>query len=378
MFNRKNKTNENLFNVVFDIRNSSLGAAIFSEENNTSNIIYTKRIYLPLKKDDQSNFLIDSMYKVFDELLEDIRKFKTENEIKSINRVNCIFSSPWYQAEVETLIFDEKMELVFTKDYLNKKIKKEEIKKDDNNTVLEDQILSTYLNGYEVINPYDKKFKQAKFAVYKSFISKNTDRNIKNKIFNTLKTKSIFLNSHPLAILSILKTNYHSINDFCLFDVGGEVTEVSIFSDGLFKELINIPKGFNYLIKEIAEKENIDTQAAISKIKLISEGELKDDKLNSFINKKIKEWFTEIKNIRKEEIQNVSKNIFITTDNNFEKIISDAMNQKEFYSEILELFIQPFIRVIDSINTKNLATYKDGITRDPILSILCNFSTIVF
>jgi len=378
MFDKKNKSKKELFNVVFDIRNSSVAAAIFTEIDNKPNIIYTKRITTLLNNDSKTDSIVQSLYKSFDLLLEDIRKFKTEKEIKSINRVNCVFSSPWYKAKVETLIFDEKKEMVFTKDYLNKKIQDVKIKSKDNDNVLEDQILSTYLNGYEVINPYNKKFDQAKFAIYKSFIGKKIEENIKVKINNTLNTKNILLNSHPIAILSILKTNYHSINDFCLFDIGGDVTEVSVFSDGLFKELINIPKGFNYLVSEISKKEKVDTQSAISKIKLISSGELKDEKLSIFITETIKEWFIDVKDLRKEEIDDVSKNIFITTDNDFKKIISNAMNQKTFYSDILELSMEPFVRIIDSINTKDLAVYEDNTERDPILSILCNFSTIVF
>jgi len=378
MLDVKNKKLDN-FNIVFDIRNSSIGAAIFKINDNTPKIIFTNRKYTLFRENQKTEEFITKMKSLMLELVIDIQKFIANNEIKKINRVNCIFSSPWYQAKVETLIFNEKKQIVFTKDYLNKKIKNmDAVEEPKGSELLEDKILSTYLNGYEVINPYKKTFKQAKFAFYKTFIGKNTKIKFEEVIKNSLNIKNVFMSSHPIAILTILKTNYHSIDDFCLFDIGGEITEISIFEDGLFKELINIPKGFNYLIRKISEKEKTDQQATISKIKLISNGEIVDEELEKFILDSIKDWFSEIKNLRKDEVENMSKNIFITTDNEYKKILSDNFNKKDFYNKILELSIQPNIRIIDTLNTKNLATYKENVARDPMLSILCNFSTIVF
>jgi len=380
MFGVKNKKKKiESFNVVFDIRNSSIGAAIFKIEDKIPEIIYTNRKFSIFRENQKADDFISKMNSIMSDLVSDIQSFKADNEIENIARVNCVFSSPWYQAKVETLIFNEKKQIVFTKDYLNKKIKKmEEIKEPEGSEVLEDKILSTYLNGYEVVNPYKKTFKQAKLAFYKTFIGKNTKIKFEEIIKNSLKPKNIFMNSHPIAILSILKTNYHSVNDFCLFDIGGEITEISIFKDGLFKELINIPKGYNFLTRKISEKYKTDQQTSVSKIKMLSGGELSDKEVDIFILNSIKEWFSDIKTMRKEEVENVSKNIFITTDNDYKKIITDNINKKEFYSDILELPIQPNVRVIDSINTKDLVIYRDNVEKDPMLSILCNFSTIVF
>lgn len=362
--------------IVIDIRSSSVGAAILNYENEEPVISYTIRKYLFLKKEQDPNSFIENTYKILDEVLEELRKEKVKQERK-VKKVTCVFSSPWYEASVESLIFNEEKSKIFTKEYLKDKLSKEnDLKKEKEE--IENNILSIYLNGYETNNPYNKNFNTAKLSFYKSFISIQTGKNIKKKISNTLKPEKINFNTHPLSILNVLKTNYHSINDFCLFDISGEITEISIFKDGIFEELINIPKGFNYLIRKIAEEKNTDKETTLSKIKLIFENEISDNKLKDNIINVSKEWFKDIKKTREKELESISKNIFITIDSDFKKIIAEIFNNKIFYTEVLEIEKEPIIRVVDSLNTRNLAKYEEGVVRDPLLSILTNFSTIAF
>ncbi len=363
---------KNLFNLILDIRNSSVGIAIF-ESKQKGEIIYTDRQYLFFDEVNKIENFEKEIFKTINKTVSDLQKNQLLRNLE-INEVFCFFSSPWYESDIRNLFFDEKKEMVFTKKYLKEKIKNPKIDS-KNNFIIEDKILSIYLNGYEIDNPYNKKFNNLKISFYRSFIQNKTKEIIENIVADYFKTKKIAFYSHPISMLTVLKNNYHPIDNFTLFDIGGEIVEISNYKNGIFEELVTLPKGFNYLVKELALKENAGKNNIYSKIKLIADNELKDPQLEEDILRISKKWFENIKKTKKSTFSN---NIFITIDKDLKNLISKIFQNKEFYQQIFELNFEPNLRIVDSMNTKDLAFYRKEIERDPILSILYNFSTIDF
>lgn len=376
MFNRKPK-DKKTYNLVFDIRNSSVASAIVEKEDYYNEIIYTNRKYISSLNNNPEDY-VNRIFKLFEELVDEIHKDKLNKKITGkIDKVLCVFAAPWYETKIENFISKEKVKRTFTKVFINKHISINNKKEKTNKEIIENEIISINLNGYEVNEPFDKDFKEAKVSFYKGMVDKKVENFFKNKIKDNFKTKKIDFHTHPFVILNILKNNYHSINDFCLVDIGMNISEISIYRNGVFEEITSTPKGFGYLIDKISSEENSTKQTAASKIKLLSEEQLLDKSEEKKIIKLTKEIFSDIDKKNKEE-KNISSSIFITTDKEFEKTFMKIFKNKEFYNEVLGLELEPIVRIINSETTKNLAYYRQDVSRDPILSILCNFSTIVF
>jgi|GEM_PF-2681479 hypothetical protein len=357
--------------LIFDIRNSSVGLGIVEIKKNEKIIIHTERKYSnPAVIKDVETFK-KQIENLTDDLIDIFLDFKKNNNIIKVQNINCVFSTPWYEANIDDLTFSESKKTKFTKKYLEEKITK--VDHDKSLKIVEDSIISIFLNGYDTENPFNKKFNNIKFSLYRSYI--DIDNKINEKISEKINHNKLNIYTHPFVILNVLRTNFHNINDFCLFDIGGEMTEISIFRDSMFKNLITIPTGLNSIIRNISKKTN-NEQITISKIKMLNLNQIKDEGLLKQINSNIEKWFNEISNTIKLNEATISKDIFITIDKDYKKIIKDIFSKKDFYSTILNRNNEPNIRIIDSVDHKNMALYKEGVTRDPLISIIYNFSTI--
>jgi len=373
MFNNKKDTSKTSkkIDLIFDIRNSSAGLGVVEITKNERVIIYTNRRYSnPSVVRDVKTFE-KQIEKITDDLIEDFIIFKKKNNIRQILNVNCVFSAPWYEADINNLTFKENKKTKLTEKYLDQKIEKGDI--NDELESVENNLLSVSLNGYETENPFGKTFTSIELSFYKSFIDK--ENKIKQKIEDKINTNKLNVHTHPFVILSVLRANFHNVNNFSLFDIGGEMTEISIFKNSILKELITLPTGFNSIIRNISKTTN-DEQITISKIKMLNLNQINDDELLEKINSNIEAWLETTKKILNSNEIQLPNDFFIAIDKDYKKLIKDILSKKDFYSMILNKNRQPNIRILDSIDQKNLAVYAKNVNRDPLISIIYNFSTI--
>jgi hypothetical protein len=375
MFSKKPKI-KSTYNIVFDIRNSSVAVAVLENYKVASQIIYTDRKYLSSAENNEAKSFMKNAFKSIDELIDKIHKNKINKQIvKKIDKVVCVFASPWYENKIESFTSKSEKPIVFTKDFLNKNLSIDKFK-DSNKVAIENELISINLNGYEVDDPFKKTFTSVEASFYRGIIDKKVENYLKNKIKDNFKTKKVIFHTHPFVILHVLKSNFHSIDNFCLFDIGMNTTEISIYREGIFKKIISIPKGFKYLISELSKKDGSTDQTTLSKTKLVAENELTDESHQSNVISHAKEMFKDLKQEGGDD--SISHTIFITTDKDYKEISKNIFTNKEFYSKVLGLSLEPIVRVIDSNTTKDIILYKEGVEVDPILSIISNFSTIDF
>lgn len=374
---KKTENKNNSLNIIFDIRNSSVGISIWKKIKNIPTIIYTDREYILYKDIQDSTIFVENMYKTIDQIISRIPKNRldSKNNLRHVDNILCVFSHPWYKSNIKNINIAEKRKRKFNSKYLEDKLEKNSNSKIEKNQIkIEDKIFSIYLNGYEVNDPENKEFKEVKISSYESVMSKETKREISNKIKNNFEYKNLYFNTHPLAITSVLRNSFHSLDNFSLFNIGGEATEILNFNEGSIRNIKILPNGFNFLIRELSKQIKEDKNTTFSKIKLLADKELKDEKIENEILKISKDLFSS-DNQNKEE--KINQNIFIIIDKDFSQIMKKIFKNREIYKDIFGLNKEPITRIVNSENTKNLAVYADGVERDPVLSTLFNFQQLI-
>lgn len=375
MLKNKKANQHNPLNIILDIRSSSVGICFWQTINKRPTIIYTDRQYILFDEIQKNNDFIDNIYKTLDQVIEKVHKtdLSHNNNLRNIDNIMCVLSHPWYKVDIKNIELKEKKSRKLSKDYLNSKLKTIFNKEEDKKVVeIENKISSIYLNGYELSDPFNKEFEDIKISAYRGVIGKTTKEDLENRIKDNFKYKNIVFHTHPLSISSVLRNHFHSLNDFSLFNIGGEITEILNSENGSLNELVAISKGFNFLVRELSETINENKNSTFSKMKLLTEDELDDKKILAQIIKIAERWFEEINTKNK-----IKNNIFITIDKDFAKIIKKIFSNKDFYNNVLSLDKEPNIRIINSNNTKDLALYLESVEKDPILSILFNFQQLI-
>lgn len=379
MFENNNQIKNDSINIILDVRNSSVGIAAWKNQKKPT-IIYTDRQYILFEKEQENNEFINNIYNILNQTIDRFIKseiFKQQNS-KKVSMVLCALSSPWYKTNIKNISLQEKKQTKLTQDYLNNKINL-----DLNNQIqkesypIENKIISICLNEYDIRNPIGKEFNEIKFSTYHSVMAKKTKEELEEKITKTFKTNNINFCTHSLAMISVLRNNFHSSDDYSLFDVGGEITQLINFKDGCPTKIIDTQYGFNYLIRNLSIETKEDLKNIFTLLKLSAENNLKDKNIEKKAIEISKKWFKEVVGDNKDTKTKIQQNIFITIDNALEPILKKVFSNRDFYSKVLNLNKEPIVRIINSQNTKNLAIYSDGITKDSILSILFNFQQLI-
>jgi hypothetical protein len=376
-------------NIIFDIRSSSVGVAIYALENGEiPNIIYTDRNYTVLNNIKDSKDYKNKLYRLIDQTIDELvekgivpnSNLKQKLEIK---KVICSFSAPWYDPHIENINIKSEKPRKFTKEDFVAILKKENkiIKDSETLSVIDRKIISARINGYEVVDPFAKKFKKLSLSFYTGVVNSSTKKEISEKIETKLNPKQIDFYTHPLVLLTSFKSLYHSLTDFILFDFNGEITEISLFKNDILVSVSSIPVGINFFISELMNKMEIDKNTAMSLLNLYADSKLnpaENTAATIAINGAISKWSQNVYNILKKDWSKESgpQTIFVTADTSFEKLIRKILSDKQVYEKTLKVNNPPILHVTNSLNTKELNFYKKNIERDPLLSLITYFSTL--
>lgn len=393
MFNFGKDKNLGKLKVLLDIRSSSIGGAVLVQfSNEKPKIIYSTREYLFLENNKN---ITTEILSSFDKVLVRISTdgLLKNAEINSENRVSevlCMFSSPWYKSKIQNFNFKDKKEIKFSKSFLNKLFEKEKSRSNAENvgsknkiieSVIEQDILSVFLNGYEVLNPFNKSANEITLSLYSGIISKKFQEKVEDKIKEKLNPRKISLHTHPTVIISVIKRMFKNVNNFLFFDIAGETTEIGIYRDSALQKILNTPIGNNFIIKTFINNFSVDKSDALNQINLAYETAIDDKNIITQKNavKKVEEKFTAEMIAfmdKKLEKEITPPTIFVTADFEIAPLLKQVLNSREFYMKALKINREPVVNFINPQSMRDLADFSDGVKKDPLLSILANFSTV--
>lgn len=389
MFFKKGNKDEGVLKIVLDIRSSSVGAALLVQKPNSEPLIkYTlrKNIYFENRQKDFE--FVDRVMLTLEQVLDKVTttglvKVTEKLESHKIDEVMCVFASPWYKSQIKNFKIKKNEPVKFTKKLLDNFIKqKREIEEiNPGEIVVDNKILSVYMNGYENPDPFNKSAKDISVSFYTGLISEETLINVREKIKTKFNVKNIKFTTHPLVIISVIKNKYHSLKDFLLVDIGGEMTDLGLFRDSVLQNMVSVPHGVNYFVRQLQKDCSFDQNTAVSHLNLIYDDKLHEDcasKSKELVKRVEKEWLSAIKkgvsDTWTKEI--IPPTIFVTVDNNANELAKNIFTSKAAYMKTLTINQEPIIHVLNNKNMKDLCDYDQGVSRDALLSVIAGYSAL--
>jgi cell division ATPase FtsA len=387
----KKGKDEGVLKIALDIRSSSVGGALFIQKDGEVPFIkYSYRKDTYFEESQTNEEFIDRMMIVLNDVLDKIQstglvKITEELRSKKIDEVICVFASPWYKSQIKNFTIKRDEEVKFTNKLLKNLIsqKKESVdinKKEE--LVIDDKILSVYMNGYEVEGPVGKSSKDIMVSFYTGILGKHTKELVEEKIKEKFTVEKINFTTHPVTIISTIKSKYQTLKDFLIVDISGEMTDIGLFKGSVLQNIVTIPRGIHYFVRKLQKDCSFDKNTALSHLNLIYDDKIHETcapKSRTLVKRVEKEWLSEINDVVKDTWTNqvIPPTIFVTVDNNANELAKNILTSKEAYMKALTINREPIIYVMNTKNMKDLAEYDKNVTRDSLLSIIANYSSFL-
>jgi hypothetical protein len=377
MFFFKSEKNKIEYKILFDFRNSSLAFALLKKEGEEFLILESERKYFYFTKIENPNLYIETFY---DQLKIFCNKIIKKNPalIKENLNFEILLGSPWYDCKIKNFSLNENKEKKINKFLLNNIIEKN-ILIDSEHKLIENKIINLKINGYAVENPLDKKFKQLDFHNYQSFVAKNTEKDITKILKDNFHHSKINWCTHPIVLFVNFKNYFNDLNNFLIFDVGGEITEMTQVIQNRIKNIYTIPVGTNNFLRKLTNNFNYELNLAFSKMEIYNEDHIdtQNNKENIIFNEFKKEWLENIKEVfEKHKTLSNPSNILIISDQKFQKITKKIIDDPSGWANALKNNRKPETTIIDNYNILKEIKYKNSEEKDTVLSLFTNYLII--
>jgi len=374
--------------ILFDFRSSSVAAAIIAvdEEISLPKILFTKRENYYFSEAPKADEFIMRAHIALKKLIQEINHFKINDpDIEhAISEVRILYGAPWYTPNFIDIHHEQDKDFIFTKELLAKILKNTDKKLEINpdSELIEKNLSSILVNGYETADPFKKKTRDIKMSLYLAYVATETKDEIERIIKNNLHVEDIYSHSHTAILHSFLKSNFHSANNYVLLDVSGEMTEITIVRNSFFKKHVTIPVGSHIFSRKLAELSGYDLHTAWSHLNIFL-----NNKNEPKINKKISNVFEDIKDyylqlvketFTQEKIVDIPSTIFIIADQEVRGLVKNVFESHDGYAGTLKISRKPDIISFNKETFSNLCLYSPGIHADNLISIFSNFVKMYF
>lgn len=296
--------------ALVDIGDSSIGASfLLIEETKTGR--QTKTIG---SIRNEMVFLETLNFKrFFDEVDKALKKTLFElikNTGYQPTKTFCFLSSPFYVSQTKILNYENPKPFTFTKEFLGK-ISCDEAAKflenhqslypeilSDDPILIENKIMQIRLNGYDIIKPFGKTANKAVLSQYLSLGSKKILKRLKEVIKASTNGSHVEFHSFMFSAYSSLRDLINNKDSFMFVDVGGELTDVAIVTEGVLQEGASYPYGKNSLIRQTVASLSTIHQEASTLLKLYVDNNVHgrhDERLALVLAKAKEEWISQFK-----------------------------------------------------------------------------------
>lgn len=381
MFWKKTLLNKKIA-LICDIGSASVGISICDFASKIPNVLLSTRIPISIQNNFNATELESLATSFFNEavkLVDDSRKKNFLSQFAvHIDVVHIFFSSPWYVAKNSSVQVVKEKPFLLDQHELEEIIRKEEKEFQDDlrNTktivelgdiaVIERELLSVKLNGYETKNPILKKATDIDLSLFMSVAPHRFIQNFFNKLSSTFHTTQVFAHAFPLAVYrSMLLVNPHE-KRYLFLDIAGEMTDIIMVYDGIIQYSGSFSLGRNELVREISRSLSEPFEVVLSLLSLYSNKSLDDEmtkKIDSAVQNFFKNWRNEIEQILKtnNESTDFPQRVFVTVDDDvsfvFLRALKNATADERSVFQLTNTIVQ------------NAISYDKHVIHDPFLAL---------
>ena len=370
LFTSKKKKAKNTV-AIFDIGSGSVGCAIVELPENESELpTIIKSSYRDIASSNDNDF--DLLFKNMLRALESASSSLNKNNTSVIKEVYTFLASPWYISENRIIKIEREHPFTFTKrfadDLLQKEIfnlsetYKKKYGEDDAPSVVDNLIMGVSLDGVLIDDPIGKNCKNANINILASMSSNFFLNEIRTSISKSFHHIPINFSSFVASSYVAVRDRYISPNSYLLVDVGNEVTDVSIVTDGILNYSVSFPQGKKTFLRSISKYKNIELRDSQELFNLYTTDNLSlplktkaEPLFKSIENNWVKSFNKCLSNLPPDLI--IPRSVFLTTDIDIKKWIYQIITNQKF--NVLTLDGPIFL---DMCNVKNT-------TCDPFLMI---------
>ena len=365
--------------LVFDVGSSSVGAALFSiGESRVPKIIFSTRESIILEEQIDFDRLVVLTLKA----IENISAKVSGLGLGVPSRVFCVLSSVWYVSATRHIVFRKNTNFTFTNKFADSLIEKEialfteeHIKnnssEDSKLRPIELKTIRTTLNGYETSNPVNQKAKELEITLFISMAKEKVLSRIEDSINRFFHSKKVNFSSFVSASFTVVRDMFLHQENFLLFDIGGEITDISMVKGNILRESISFPLGRHFMIRGVAKGLGCSLDEAKSYLSLYNDGHAETgvkEKLDPVLNKLKSEWLHHFQ----ESLASISNDIsipatiFITVAKEFAGFFSDIIKNEQFNQYTLTDSKFQII-FLDTQVLHKVAAFEDNVVRDPFM-----------
>jgi cell division ATPase FtsA len=340
------KKNKESYSLVFNIGSGSVSGGIikFTEKAGVEITHYEKEV-IPFQQEISVSKHSTLMKSSLTSLSEKIQKNGlskiniNKKEGVKVDRIFCIFSSPWSISQVKTIRVKESRSFKVTESYLNKLIEAQEkefaAEICQSGRIIEKKIIQLKLNGYIVNDVYNKSAKELEASVFFTAVPEDVLKTVESAISKTFHMENIWCHSLSLSLLSVIRNIFPHKEDFIHIDISEEITDISVVKENIMTSSISIPFGRNDFMREMSTTLRATKEITDSMIKMQS-NKSNDDlaalQLAVAMDKTAANWLTKIFEVLddlKGKIY-VPEDVFLIANNDLITFLKDKLEKHDF------------------------------------------------
>ncbi len=364
--------------LVFDIKSSSVGAALFwTQANGVPKIVFSVREQIAVPEVIEANQFLTAALKS----LEVVAARAHRSGIGAPSKIFCILSPLLYVSQTRIIELKKNTPFLFTSKLADSLIQKEiDLFKEEHLEkymrsgspvrLIELKNIKTMLNGYETSDPLNQKTEELEMTIFLSMSAEQILGKIEEAIRRGhFHSEAIQFSSFALSSFAVVRDIYTHSESFLLINIGGEMTDISMVKKNILRESVSFPLGFNFMIRGIASASRSSLGEAKSMISLLKDGhatESVENNLGPALDKVKKEWLSKFQ----ESLSNLSNDIsvpatiYLVVEKEMEAFFAETIKTEQFNQytlteskfEIISLGAEVF---------HGMASFGDGVARDP-------------
>ncbi len=369
--------------LVCDIGSASVGMALVDFSTPKPTILFSARVPISIQKTFELSSLEPLLVSFFDESLRLIEKAQKSGGIQEgsgrhVDAIHLFFSSPWYAAKSTSLQVLKEKPFLLDQHGLEELIAGEE-KKFQNEllsssqasflgdmVVIERELLTIRLNGYETLSPFLKKATDIEMALFMSVVPHRLMQALESKIIRAFHAKHVFAHAFPLAGFRALKHAAPLEKNYLFLDIAGEMTDAIAVQGGIIASSGSFSFGRNSLIRALGKGLGVPLEVAVSFLATYSKDGLDEEmkaKIEVIVRETLLVWRDQLEKIVKKEKEsgNFSQKVFVTVDDDVSAVFLNAL--KNATGDERGVF------QITTAITKDEVAYAKHATPDPFISL---------